>query len=71
MLSGNRKWVALGIVVAATYVGSLAVWGLYATQGAAFLALVVAIVLGSVLWLGELVSSRTDWFTDVRGSEAG
>jgi len=60
MLSGRQKWVGLGIVVAATYVVTLAVSGLHATQGAAFTALVVAIVLGSALWLGDRAASRTN-----------
>ena len=61
MLSGDRKWIALGIIVAVTYVACLAFWGLYATQGAAFVALVVAVVGGSLIRLGGVVSSKTSW----------
>lgn len=60
MLASGRKWVALGVVVAATYVVTLAVSGLHATQGAAFTALVVAIVLGSALWLGDRIAPRSN-----------
>ena len=61
MVAVDRKWIVLGAVVAVTYVASLAFWGLWATQGAAFTAAVVGVVLGSLLWLGEQAASRLDW----------
>ncbi|WP_408958300.1 hypothetical protein [Natrinema sp. 74] len=61
MVSVDRKWIVLGGVVVATYAASLAFWGLWATQGAAFTAAAVGVILGSLLWLGERAASRTDW----------
>ncbi|WP_254764212.1 hypothetical protein [Natrinema marinum] len=61
MVSVDRTWVALGVVVAVTYVVSLAFWGLWATQGAAFAAAAVGVALGSLLWLAEQAASRMDW----------
>jgi membrane protein implicated in regulation of membrane protease activity len=61
MTAIDRKWIALGAIAAGTYVVTLVAAGYYATQGAAFAALCVAVVLGSVMWLGETVSSKMNW----------
>lgn len=60
MGSGSRPWTVLGIAVAVTYLAGIALWGSWATQGAAFTALAVGAVLGSVLRIGERILSRVD-----------
>lgn len=64
MGSGSRPWIVLGIAVAVTYLAGIALWGSWATQGAAFTALAVGAVLGSVSafsrgWIGPLALPTT------------
>ncbi len=64
MDSVDRPWITVGAVVAVTYVVSLAFWGFWATQGGAFTAAAVGIVVGAAIgsprgWAGPSVKYRT------------
>ncbi|WP_226042785.1 hypothetical protein [Natrinema sp. DC36] len=61
MTAIDRKWIVLSVIAAGTYVVTLVSASYYATQGAAFTALCVTVVLGSVMWLGETLSSKMNW----------